>query len=310
VRAALAGLCGLLLFVAPGVDGLHTPLHAQEESGAAGTGEGVSALSDGPFHPEATPVPFGIGEKLTYEVKMGAFGVGDGALEVAGVDTVRGRPSYHVTMRLDGSFLFASVHDFFQSWFDVRSLVSRRLHKKIHEVNYKDDREYEIYPEERRWERSDEEKGGEMLSSFPLDDLAFLYFVRTLDLEPGREYRFDRYFKEEGNPVVVRVTGRDTVEVPAGKFPTVVVRPTFRTEGMFREGGEAELHFTDDEEHHLVYMRVKIPVMRSLTLHLESIEEGQPLWRSTGSAWEGGQWEWEEPGPDDSGDPGEPPGGR
>lgn len=274
-RRATAALVGLLLLAA-------VPAGAQEgqegeEGGAAG--EPADTAAAVPYHPDAARVPFGPGERLDYEIKMGAFGVGDGSLEVAGVDTVQGRPSYYLTMRLDGGFLFADVHDFFESWLDVRTLTSRRFRKKIHEVNYKDDRHYAFYPEERRWERTDEEKGGEMLSSFPLDDVSFLYFIRTLDLEPGREYRFDRYFKEEGNPVVVQVTGRDTVEVPAGTFPTVVVRPSFQTEGMFREGGEAELHLTDDENHHLVYMRVKIPVMRSMTLHLKSVEKGHPVWR-------------------------------
>jgi len=299
ISGSLAGL--LLLAVA-------LPADAQEQENGEPSAEAADSEAAAPYYPEAARVPFGPGERLTYQLKMGAFGVGEGSLEVAGVDTVQSRPSYYLTMRLDGGFLFADVHDFFESWLDLRTLVSRRFRKKIHEVNYQDDRHYAFYPEERRWERTDEEKGGRMLSSFPLDDVAFLYYVRTLDLTPGREYRFDRYFKEEGNPVVVRVLRRDTVEVPAGTFPTVVVRPSFNTEGMFREGGEAELHFTDDEKRHLVYMRVKIPVMRSMTLHLRSVEEGRPVWERPPERAE-------DPQPDGSPEPpegeeGEAPGGR
>ena len=110
----------------------------------------------------------------------------------------------------------------------------------------------------------------------PLDDISFLYFVRTLPLEVGDVYTFDRYFKESGNPVEIRVLRRETVEVPAGVFEAIVVHPTFQTSGMFSDGGEAELFFTDDESRTLVYMKTKLSI-GNLTLHLESAEQGRPL---------------------------------
>ena len=63
-------------------------------------------------------------------------------------------------------------------------------------------------------------------------------------------------------------------ETPAGTFNTIVVRPTFQTDGLFADGGDAELHFTDDENRYLVYMRVGMPIIGSITLHLESIIPG------------------------------------
>ncbi len=227
--------------------------------------------------PWAAEVPFGPGERLEYDVKMGVFSVGEATLEVEGVDTVRGHPSYHVSMSLEGGIPLARVDDYFQSWLDAEMLISRRFHQQIREAGYESDRHYEILPEEGRWERTDADDGGEMTTNFPLDDISFVYYVRTLDLTPGKEYRFDRYFKEDGNPVVVQVVGRDRIEVPAGTFETVVVRPVIQTDGLFGEGGEAELHFTDDEDHYLVYMRVKIPLIRSMTLHLREIHQGSKV---------------------------------
>ena len=251
---------------------LAAPVRGQEEtSGEAAPVEEVE-------FPWAAPVPFGPGERLEYQVKMGVFSVGDGALSVPAVDTVRGHPTYRLVMDLEGGIPLARVDDRFQSWLDVETLLSRRFVQSIREAGYESDRHYEIYPEEGRWERADEEGNeGEMPTAFPLDDVSFLYFVRTLDLTPGKEYRINRYFKEDGNPVVVKVVGRETLEVPAGTFETVVVRPVIQTDGLFSEGGEAELYFTDDEDHYLVYMRVKIPVVRSLTLHLRDIQPGRAL---------------------------------
>ncbi len=38
----------------------------------------------------------------------------------------------------------------------------------------------------------------------PLDDGSFLYFVRTIPLEVGQTYNFDRYFNPKANPVTIR----------------------------------------------------------------------------------------------------------
>ena len=96
-------------------------------------------------------------------------------------------------------------------------------------------------------------------------------------LEVGEEYSFSRYFKESGNPVILRVLRKEVVEVPAGTFRTIVVQPLIKTSGLFGQGGEAELYFSDDEHRYLVLMRSKVPLVGSLSLHLREIEQGSPL---------------------------------
>ena len=134
------------------------------------------------------------------------------------------------------------------------------------------------------WDQTDEGVIGELATALPLDDISFIYFVRSLPLEVGQTYTFSRYFKKEGNPVVIEVERRDVREVGAGTFNTIVVRPTIQTDGLFADGGEAELHFTDDENRYLVYMRVGMPVIGSITLHLENIVPGTPI-HSGAVAW-------------------------
>ena len=63
----------------------------------------------------------------------------------------------------------------------------------------------------------------------------------------------------------------------AGTFNTIVVRPTIQTDGLFAEGGEAELHFSDDENRYLVYARIKLGWWGSITLRLEKIIPGTPI---------------------------------
>jgi hypothetical protein len=68
---------------------------------------------------------------------------------------------------------------------------------------------------------------------------------------------------------VLQVLRRETVTVPAGTFNTVVVRPVIQTDGLFGEGGQAEVYFTDDARRIPVLVRSRVPVVGSLTMLLK-----------------------------------------
>ncbi len=229
--------------------------------------------------PLAAVVPFGPGERLTYNVKIGIINSGSAHMEVLGIDSIREEPSYHLEMSLKGRLLFGAVqvNDHYQSWLGTRSVSSHRYISDVNQLTYSRYRNFEFRPEEMSWEETESGDMGRLATALPLDDISFLYFVRTLPLEIGQTYTLPRYFKKEGNPVVIKVEGKKVVEVPAGTFNTIVVRPIIKTRGLFSEGGEAELYLTDDDNKHLVYLRSKIPIVGSVTLHLESISEGSPI---------------------------------
>ncbi|GMR13602.1 MAG: hypothetical protein BMS9Abin29_1814 [Gemmatimonadota bacterium] len=228
--------------------------------------------------PLAAKVPFGPGEYMRYKLKVGPLNAGEGFMAVRGVQTVEGHPTYHLQMGMKGSPLFGAVkvNDLFESWLDTRQLVSRRFVKDLHENSYESYRAYALYPEDGYWERTDMDRSEDLPTALPLDEIAFVYFIRTLPLEVGQTYTFNRYFKKDGNPVVIKVLRKEVKEVPAGTFNTIVIQPIIQTSGLFSEGGEAELYFTDDEDRYLVYMRTKLPIF-SMTLHLEEVTRGRPI---------------------------------
>lgn len=260
----LTASAGLVVGAAPTV-------HAQDTAGGDSSGSVVTDES-------AFPVPFGPGEDLRYGVRLGRVPVGDAVLRIPRIDTVRGFPSYHIEMELDLSTIagLLKLRNSYDSWLDTRTLVSRRFVRDIDEPGYEGTRHFEIYAEEKRWERTDEDKSG-TAPLLAIDEIAFLHYVRTLPLEVGEELTLHRYFKEESNPVTLRVLRRERIEVPAGVFDAVVVQPVFKTSGIFSEGGEAEVYYTDDEDRHIVYLRSKIPVVGAMSLHLESVTKGTPL---------------------------------
>jgi hypothetical protein len=255
---ALTALAAVLV-LAGGADA-HAPAARQEQAAAE----------------ETLPVrPFGPGERATFQVKLGAVAVGSGSMQVIGIEQVHGQPTYHTRLRVSGGIPLARVDDKFDSWIDVDGLFSRRFKQDQHEVRFKRNRTYEFYPERREYRRLDNGETGSLPTSRPLDDVSFLYYARTLPLRVGDTYTLNQYFKADGNPVVLKVVRRDTVRVPAGTFPTIVIRPTIKTDGLFGEGGEAEVHFSDDARRIPVQIRSRVPVIGSLTMNLREYQPGR-----------------------------------
>lgn len=215
----------------------------------------------------ALPVPFFVGEKLEYDVKFGSLKVGKGSMEVHDITAVKGVPTWHTIFRIDGGIPFYRVKDRYESWFDTATLTTRRYYQDIDEGSYERKRRFEFFSERGMYQENDLPEQPTVAS--PLDDGSFLYFVRTIPLEVGKEYSFSRYFKPAANPVVIKVLRRDTIDVPAGRFITVVLQPTFRSKGLFSEDGKAEVWITDDKARMMVQLKTKLSI-GSLNLYLKS----------------------------------------
>ncbi len=222
---------------------------------------------------DAAAVPFSIGERLEYDVRFGSLKVGSGSMEVQDLADVRGVTTWHTVFRITGGIPLYRVNDRYESWFDVRSLSSRRFHQDIDEGSYERKRRYEFFNERGMYQEND--KPEQPTVDSPLDDGSFLYYVRTIPLEVGKEYTISRYFNPASNPVTIKVLRRETVTVPAGTFTAVVLQPTFRTKGIFSENGRAEVWITDDERRMMVQMKSKLSI-GSLNLYLRKHNTATP----------------------------------
>ena len=256
----------------PGATGA-TPGASQPASTVA------SAVAPTPSPNAATPasnrraeVPFAINERVEYDVRFGSLDVGDAAMQVNGVETLRGREAYHTVFRVSGGTLFFKVNDRYESWIDTRSLVSLRHVQQIDEGNYERERTFEIYPDRGVYREND--KPEQKTVAEPLDDGSFFYFVRTIPLEVGKTYEFNRYFKPDRNPVTIKVVRRERVKVPAGTYNAVVIQPIIKTKGIFGEGGRAEIWLADDSTRAMLQMKSDLK-FGSLNLYLKRLEMGR-----------------------------------
>ena len=214
---------------------------------------------------------FAAGERLTYDVRFGRLHVGHGTMLLAGIDTVRGHAAWRAVFTISGGTLFYHVRDSTVSWFDTATLSSLRFVQHIREGRYHADRDYQIYPERATYARFDQPEVPSVRQ--PLDEASCLYFLRSVPLEVGRTYKFDRYFRPEGNPIIIQVLRRERVTVPAGTFNAIVVQPQITTPGIFSKRGHAEVWLADDSTHMMLMLKSGL-AFGSLNLYLTSYSPG------------------------------------
>ena len=236
----------------------------------------------------APKMPFGVGESLVYDVKFGPLNVGNGKMEVVGIDTVRGRPAYHLRLELRAGIPGFRVVNVLESWMDVTALHSLRYRQETSQGGKDERRVAEIFPDRKVYQETDwrpaksgggmqETKRGESESvAQPLDQASFLFFARTQPLVIGQTYTFSRYYKPASNPVTLSVVRQERVKVPAGEFPAIVVRPVFKSNGIFGQNGRAEVWFTDDDRRLMVRMETHV-AFGTITLMLKEFQGGAPL---------------------------------
>lgn len=212
---------------------------------------------------------FPVGERMEFSVNWGRVRLGEGSLEIEAIDSIAGHSGYRVAMEMWGGPPFYRVQDRQVSWIRPDPLNSIRFEQRLQEGSYKRDTRYTFDLEGMTYDRfdiiDDEWRARQEETAVPifdgaLDDVSFLYFARLLPLEVGERYEFDRYFKDEGNPVVIEVLRREEIRVPAGTFQTIVLRPIIQTGGAFGDDGEAELYLSDDDRRVIVRLKTSMAI--------------------------------------------------
>ncbi len=192
-------------------------------------------------------LPFSVGEKLTYEVTVAHGGkVGTASMWVEGPVDVRGTSTY--LLRFDSKIRIAllSAVSRSSSWFDPIRRSSLRFFKHEQNPLSRRDEAVDLYPEQKEWKSA---KGviGQSPTNTPLDELSFMYFIRTLPMTAGATYSFDRHFDAARNPTTVTVIKRDMIPTPMGELKVIVVEMRVRDPEHYKGEGVIQIALTDDE---------------------------------------------------------------
>lgn len=169
--------------------------------------------------PAAAPPPFTVGETLEYDARIGLVPAGSATTSVVRMAAVRGQPVYVFSMHGAGGPPGLRSSYAMTSWTGVEPFVSRRFDRSVTLAGRTEQHEYEIVPDSLRYRETG--AGAEprdwVAPATPLDELAFLYYLRTLPLAPGDARVLRGYFRNGYNPVTVTVTGRENVTLGNGR---------------------------------------------------------------------------------------------
>lgn len=243
-----------------------------------GTATGQAAADSGgaALHPAVRRFP--VGETLRFDAKFGFIKLGRASMEVMPPDTVRGESVWHFRFLMNANLAGVyRMHDQFDSWVGTGDFESRRYIQDKDEGGRQWRDAYEIFPDSGvYWQEGVDT--ARAASANPLDDTAFFYFVRSLELEPGDSLAFEKYFRPDRNPVIVRVLERDTIDVPAGRFPTIVIQPIIKG-GLFDDNRNGRIWLSDDDRRLIVQMKTKLAfgtITMRLTDFVDPREQGAP----------------------------------
>ena len=229
---------------------------------------GVCASSRAPV--ESTALPFSVGEKLTYEVRVGSGGkVGTATMWIEGPVDVRGISTY--VLRFDSKIriAFLTAVSRSSSWFDPLRRSSLRYFK--HEANplTRNDEAVDLFPDQKEW-KSAKGEISQSPSDTPLDELSFMYFIRTLPMTPGATYRFDRHFDTARNPVTVSVIRREVILTPMGELHVFLVEMRVRDPRHYKGEGLIRIYLTDDDCRLPARIESTMPVIGTAVLTIDS----------------------------------------
>jgi hypothetical protein len=208
----------------------------------------------------APPYPFAVGERLEYDATLGMIPVGSATIVVNPMTQERGREAFVFSASGEARPMGLRFGAELTSYVGVQAFSSLRFHRKLIQGTSVNDVQFQIVPDSSRYRQIGDPRDWAAPPD-PLDELAFLYYLRTARLKPGATYSVSRYFQTGYNPVQVRVTGRETRTLPDGKsVPVLVLEVTSR-------GNLVTLALTDDARRLPVEIDLPLPFGR-VTLQL------------------------------------------
>ena len=219
-----------------------------------------------PYSPEYKALPV-FPEKLVFSMSWGLLSVGEATLGVDKIVMFNGRPAYHlVSEARSNSFCdtFYVVRDINESWLDARTLTSLGYSKKVREGHFFRD-EWVLYDRDAgTFVNRRTGKDGNFnvrVGTIPAqvqDILSSIFYTRAQPLQDGAEVKVNVNTPDNW-PLIIKVTKRESLKVPAGRFQSVIVEPMMIKEGIFvQKGKRLRLWFSDDPKKRMLMMKAEV----------------------------------------------------
>lgn len=233
----------------------------------------------GPFYP---------GEYHKFSLTY--FGVEAGTLDlyVKPYKYIKGRKVYHLSGHGKSTSVFSlfyRVNDTGDSFMDYDGLFSHKFHMKLDETLQQHEI-IELYDQEERkvhyYQRMIHKRKGFKLKQFVKDTYEFTqdaitaaFYLRTLDLEVGKEYSYPIVSNGKSWTVKAKIIRKEMIKTDAGEFEAFVVKPETHFEGVLQKKGDVFFWISADE--HKAFLKIDAKVkIGSVIAYLKELKYGTP----------------------------------
>ena len=183
---------------------------------------------------------FRVGERLVFDVSYGFITAGEAIIQIPRIERVRGRDAYRVEFLVNSLPSFSwiyKVEDRYLTFIDTLSLLPHRFEQHIREGSYRRDFVAD-FDRDRRVAVTTE-------GEFPIlpevhDIFSAFFYARTGDysgMGTGDSILLYNYYRDRYYELMIRVLGRQELEIEAGTFRTIVVEPIVKEGGLFKSEG-------------------------------------------------------------------------
>lgn len=222
--------------------------------------------------------PFYPGESMEYAVGYGGVPAGSLEIGIDKLDTLEGRPAYHIVFRAESNRAISYLYDIAsteESWFDAREFYSLRYRRESTENDKTRTKEYVF--DQRRQVRIEPDGDVSPASPRAVDQVAMFYYVRLLPLEPGAKFVLRNQADPDDNPLTIEVLKKERIRVPSGSYDAFVLDLDVKTDGgLFKKGGENRIWVTTDPRHVPVKISSKVGI-GSFEAELVDYARGAPV---------------------------------
>ena len=218
---------------------------------------------------QAHVLPFAVGEKLEYTARAPHGLRGKATMWIEGPAPVRGVQTMVLRFDFATKVGFVTISDRTTSWLDPLRMAALRYDKREVRFMARHTEHVEMVPGSREWTEADG-RTGQSPTSQPLDELSFIYWLRTVTLAPGETMTLERHFDPARNPTVIRSLGKGQVETPLGTFATREVEMRVRDTRNYKGEGVIRFSFSDDACRRPVRIESTIPDAGTVVMTLAS----------------------------------------
>jgi len=190
-------------------------------------------------------------------------------MSVEGPVDVRGTSTYVLRSQTKAGMGPFKGSQLMESWLDPLMVRSLRFHEQERRFFHSRTVRTEILPDDRRW-TDDDGASGESTTNASLDELSFIYYLRTLP--PGKDtlYEFSSHFDATRNPVTVHESPGGVIETSSGVFVTTLMEMRVHDPRRYRGEGIIRVFLSDDRCRLPVRIESSVPGMGSFVLTMES----------------------------------------